>query len=64
MATQKTIEVACWNRRFVKEEEMRSLLDLKRPQWERFRMNNPLKVKPNEYGKYDRTVVEPLFAKQ
>lgn len=64
MATPKTIEIACWNRRFVNEEEMRSLLNLKKPQWKRFRMSNPLKVKPNEYGKFDRDVVEPIFAKQ
>lgn len=64
MATPKTIEVACWNRRFVTEEEMRSMLDLKRPQWERFKMDNLGKVRPNGYGKYDRDVVEQVFAKQ
>lgn len=63
MATAKTIEVPCWHRRFVDEEEMRSLLDLKRPAWMEFKDNNP-RVRPNRYGKYDRDYVEPLFARQ
>lgn len=64
MATPKTIEVPCWERRFVTGEEMRSLLDLKRPQWEHFCKENVARVKQNFYGKYDRQVVEQVFAKQ
>lgn len=64
MATPKTIEVPCWNRRFVTAEEMRSLLNLKKPQWNQFLKDNIGRVKPNNFGKYDRQVVEQVFAKQ
>jgi len=62
MATPKTIEVPCWHRRFVSEEEMRSMLNLKKPQWKHFTQEHK-QIVPNLYSKYDRYMVEEVFAR-
>ncbi len=64
MATKKIPDVPCWNRRFVDEVEMIAMLNATRHQWERFKMDNPGRVKPNNFGQYDRQRIEDIWAKQ
>lgn len=63
MPTKKIPDVSCWNRRFCDEEEMIAMLNATRPQWERFKKMNLLKVMPNVYGQYDRPAIEQLWSK-